>query len=498
MKQDTFSTRYIVKLVSSIIVALINALLQIYLPRALDVDMYGFYSYNLNVFTSVVVMANLSASNALVAKYSKRNDERGLIIFYLSFFFIVSLVLNIITALIILSGISTHIFGNQTAFLIMLGLNAAVLSKLLTDVTSMYDSMALSRFPAIMQVILKIVICLFITIGYFIGTLNLYLFYIVQGSMTAVIVFLLLFIFIKNHKKQFTFYKKKNIKGYIQEFYYFCKPLVILAFVSQGMVIIKNWTLLNYSGETEQAMFGVALQLNILFTYIFSPYAELSKREFAVIADDLESLGQRLVQAYRIMFWLISYFAIFTLIYANWIIPVLFTSKYEAAIPVTRLMMLYTIYQAWGQISGSYLLGTEKTGIQASLGLAGEILSLGMMFLFQMPNRIFPSGFGAMGIALNYSIVNIVSTSLIVVICMKSVKQSLFALVRLQFIALSLCLFASMIIKIFVDMIFPNSFLLFKIICAGLLYTLVILGVLKMRPNFFGLSQESLYNIFKR
>ncbi|MBO6214740.1 MAG: hypothetical protein J6N76_04300, partial [Lachnospiraceae bacterium] len=100
MKQDRFAGRYIIKLISSVAIAALNVAVQLILPRALSVEEYGYYSYNLNMFTSAVVMANLSASNAMVAKFSKRNEELGIVDFYLGFYAVVAVVLNIGVALL--------------------------------------------------------------------------------------------------------------------------------------------------------------------------------------------------------------------------------------------------------------------------------------------------------------------------------------------------------------------------------------------------------------
>lgn len=60
--------------------------------------------------------------------------------------------------------------------------------------------------------------------------------------------------------------------------------------ISQITVIIMNWALMKWSGATEQAIFEAAWQLNMLVGYVFSPYAELSKREFAVLYNDRDHL----------------------------------------------------------------------------------------------------------------------------------------------------------------------------------------------------------------
>ena len=95
MKRDEFKERYVIKLASSVLLVILNAFIQLILPRAFSVEEYGYYTYNLNVFMSVVNIATLSTQSALVSKLSKRNEEIGLILFYLKFYLIMALVLNL-------------------------------------------------------------------------------------------------------------------------------------------------------------------------------------------------------------------------------------------------------------------------------------------------------------------------------------------------------------------------------------------------------------------
>ncbi len=95
-----------IKIISSILIAGINIVIQMLLPRALSVAEYGYYSYNLNVFTSVVTMCTLSVPSALVSKFSKRSNEIGLVNFYFKFFLAMSLILNM--AIILLNVLCTY------------------------------------------------------------------------------------------------------------------------------------------------------------------------------------------------------------------------------------------------------------------------------------------------------------------------------------------------------------------------------------------------------
>ena len=212
MKQNDFKYRYIVKVLSSIGIAVLNMIIQFVLPRAFNIEEYGYYTYNLNVFTSIVTLANLSASNAFIAKYSKRNQEIGMIYFYLSFYGIVAIVLNVSVIFLYGIGAFSSTFAGQTLGIVMLGLETAIVLKLLTDCISIYDAAAISRFPAVLQILLKIIVSGAVIFGYLFGNLNLALFYIIQLSVTIVIVCILLYAIIKEQKKKYINYEKKFFK----------------------------------------------------------------------------------------------------------------------------------------------------------------------------------------------------------------------------------------------------------------------------------------------
>ncbi len=503
MRQDGFSGRYIIKLSSSIIIAGFNAIIQLLLPRVLSVDSYGLYSYNLNVFTSTVVLANLSASNAMVAKFSQRNEEKGIVCFYLRFFLVISILLNIsvIMLYIAVGDIRTY-FKGQTLFLILLGLNAAILNKLLSDVISMYDALAISRFPAFMQIGLKIMLCICICVGYFLGTLNLYIFYFFQTGITLLIAGLMLSALFREHKRRYADKYTSLNKKYGKEFFRFCKPLVLSSCWSQLMIIVMNSVLMKYAGESEQAMYGVALQINIVIGYVFSPYAELLKREFAVIVNDMEKIRSKLLLAMRHMFWLSAYFSVFILVCADWIIPFLFGIEYSGAISVTRFIMVYTIYQAWGQVGGSFLLATEQTKKQALFTSISQTFVVLGVIIFQIPNKLFPNGLGADGIGLNYMVSNFFSTIMVIAFCAYYSKIKYKETLAIQLKTLFCCVVAAVLSRWLVVFIIgdrlENFEIAIKIFFTGILYTSLIGGVIYKFPDTIGITKEMLLNAINK
>lgn len=500
MKQDNFKNRYILKIGSSIIVTVFNMIVQVILPRAFSVGEYGFYTYNLNVFTSVVVMANLSTSNALVAKFSKRNNEIGLVNFYLKYYICISILLNIAIILLYPAKILHDTFAGQSFFVVLLGIETALINKLFTDCISIYDASAISRFPAFMHVLLKAVVSLFVIGGYLLGRVNLIVFYVIQVIITSIIVIVLLWELIKDQKRRCPAKIDLGIKNYCREYIAYCQPLVLANVIAQIIVILMNWALMKWSGATEQAVFGVAWQLNTLVSYVFSPYAELSKREFAVICDDEEKLKHRFIQALKLMIWLTSYFAIFIVFMSEWILPIVYGDKYSGAEAVAALIMMYTIYQAWGQISGSYMLALEKTKGNAIISIIGQLLTFGFVFLFQIPNFIWPGGLGAVGIALNYLVTNIITTSISIGYISKTLKISCWKTLMIQFPPIIICTVYTLFLRMIMDSTIAGNTMFgyfIKTIVSGIFYTIGILSTIYIKPELLGISKGQLVQMLK-
>lgn len=497
MKQDEFRYRYIVKVGSSIAIALLNMIIQLILPRALSVEEYGYYTYNLNVFTSVVMLANLSTSNAFIAKYSKRNQEIGLIYFYLKFFAIVALGLNIAVFIFFKCGISGNAFAGQTIEIVLLGLEASIISKLLTDCISIYDAAAISRFPAILQIILKMTVSVVIVLGYFANRLDLTFFYITQTSITFLIIVILLYAIIMEQKRVYQDKIVHSTKEYIREFYVFCKPLVLATIVAQIFTIIMNWALMKWSGAVEQAMFGAAWQLNTLVGYVFSPYAELSKREFAIVSGEKKILTKKVDQAMKLMVWMTTYFAIFIAVNAEWILPIIYGDKYNDAKIVTGLIMIYTIYQAWGQITGAYLIALEKTKVNAVISILGQVMTIIFVILFQIPNVFFPNRLGALGIALNYLLTNIVTTYLSVIYIYYSLNMSCIRIFLNHLVPILLCSISAIFVRGICNELFQENSLMhfvIKTMISGIIYTGVFLGAIFIKPQLVGMDKRIFAN----
>ena len=190
---------------------------------------------------------------------------------------------------------------------------------------------------------------------------------------------------------------------------------------------------------------------------------------------------------------LTSFIVVFICIEVKNIIEIVYGDKYIGATSITVLIMLYTIFQSWGQIEGSYLYATENTKTNARIIILGQALTVIFVFLFQIPNFIWPKTIGGIGIALNYLLVNIISveTTLFIIsrkIGISFLKYNMFQIVLIIFLG-----GIGIITKLLLEEIWQCATwiqLVLQTISVGIVYTVTSLSLICIFPRIIGMSKN--------
>jgi len=309
----------------------------------------------------------------------------------------------------------------------------------------------------------------------------------------------LCFEFLKDFYQTNDIIKDNGIKSYIQEFYFFCKPLVIVTITAQLLNIYMDSILMKNSGPEIRAIYGAASQLNALLIFVFSPYAELSKREFAIKTDNTAELESYFMRSIKMVMWGTAFFAVFIAVFSDWIVPILFGEKYITARMSVIIIMIYTIFQAWGQVISSFLLSLERTKESAWLTVLTQVLLFIGTFLFLKPNFIFPSGLGAEGMALTRTVANVGYVLMMIVVVAKRFNYSL---LKMNLIYMESIAFFSLI-SIGIHLLFTkfNNLLespLLWVIISGIIYTVLTALLLYNYPHLIGFTKERIRKLVFR
>ena len=114
-----------------------------------------------------------------------------------------AILLNLSIIMLYSNRLLQNTFAGQTLFVVLLGLEASIVLHLHADSIGIFDALAVSRFPAVMQIILKVFMSVAIIISFLLGRLNLEAFYIIQALLTFVITFNMLHEIIKYQKQKY-------------------------------------------------------------------------------------------------------------------------------------------------------------------------------------------------------------------------------------------------------------------------------------------------------
>lgn len=493
--EDSFKKRYVIKLISTMVVVAANTSVQLILPRALSIKQYADYTYNLNVFTSVLAIAMLSMDGAFASKVSKRLKETRLILFYGKFLLLVALCLNIGICLVFAFGAGNVMFSNQNFGVVILALNASLSLKLFQEISSLYDCYALTRYSEPMISIEKVTLTVLVYFFYLNTFFNIKIFYLLQITLILLIGTCMLWWFYSHNKELFT-NMYGNEKTYTKEFYEYCRPMVVAAIVSNLLVIVSNWLLKTMGGNGEQAYYGVAWQLNSLIVYTFSPIIALLQREFSVRVNNKEILGDFYRKILKTTILVVCFFSCFVIINADIILNALFGEKYTGAVQVTRLIMFYTIFQAWGQVEGAMYTASERTKVYARITITMLIVSIGLVYLFQIPNFIWPNSLGSIGMGLQKAVGNSISAMVSVYYNCKYLKMKCYKHIKNSFFILTLFLGIAFVCRSIIDfagikvVIIYNP--LIQFIVYGCVYTAVCVIILFSFAKYFDLPLDKL------
>lgn len=160
--------------------------------------------------------------------------------YFFKILFLISILLNVTVYVLYVFESLEGVFASQTIYIVLLGLNAAILNQLVSIATGLYDALAIPRFPVITLLVQKVVLLILIFGVYAIGILNLEFYYGIQVVITLFTGVVLLITLIKEHRKHYLEFCTRSNLEYTCEFYKYCRPLVLASFMTQLMIMLRS------------------------------------------------------------------------------------------------------------------------------------------------------------------------------------------------------------------------------------------------------------------
>lgn len=500
MNKDSLSKRYAFKLGSSLLGIPLGLITSAIIPRALGPEGYGSFTFLQSSFQQFFSLFDSGTSTAFFTKISQRPDDEGLKVFYWRFFVMVICIVSILTIGTILSGYSGYILPKQKAEYIIYGLMFGALYWGNQITNKMIDAYSLTVKGEIVFILQRVVGVSFIVLLFLYEYLELRTYFYHQIVMMSVLFYGYAFVLRKHDVPVYPKMKlmMPELKKYISEMYKYASPLLFTSIYGFLLLFFDRWVLQAMYGSAEQGYFGLAFQINafcILFTASMVP---LLTRELSVAFgnNDTEGAKRIFTKITPVVYSVTAYFTIFLAMQAKNITHFFGGEAYNNAQYAVTLMILYTLTQSYGQLSGSYYYARAKTKTYRNIQITMQTIGLIYTFVLLAPEKYYGFNLGATGLSMKFFIHGFVTVNVLLFFITRQLGLSFVSLFFHQiYIALMFGVIAYLS-NMLIEMYFTNIIVSFLI--NGVLYSVICLIVFLFFPKLIGLEKEDIRFYFQK
>ena len=405
MNFASVKTRFLVSILANFVKSAVSFGTGLLIARSLMPSGYGDLTYLLGTFVAIRVLMDMGSSNAFYTLISQKTRGSK---FYLIYFvwlllqFTVSLMM--VAVLMPQSLIDRIWFGNSRQLIILALLAAFMQQQVWTTIIQLGES---SRQTVRVQVLGLLVIASHATV---IVILFLAQWLSVTAVLVAIIIEHLLAALISTKLLYGGLDIKKdvpdqNVKQILNEYWQFCRPLMLLAVVSFTYEFVDRWMLQRYAGSIEQGFYQISAQLAGISLLATSSILSIFWKEIS----EANALQNKARVAYlhkrvsRGLFFISATISCLMIPWAEELVTQLLGTAYTESWPIFAILLMYPIHQSLGQVNGAMFLACSHTKTFTAIAIFGQVASIPATYLLLAPDAgSFVPGlaFGALGLAI--------------------------------------------------------------------------------------------------
>jgi len=502
MSTDSLEKRYLTKLSANLTGLIIGLVSQAMIARGLGPKLYGDFGYLTNFFNRIINFFDMGTSIGFYTKLSQRQNDFGLVSFYISYAGLASIFVIVLTGLFHKTELYLTLLPDQIPFFIYL----AVLFGILTWVAKIFDKMADAyglTVPKEIAVILQKGLGLVVILILFISNqLNLTNFFFYHYFVLILLTIIIIIILGRNNHSLWRNWKlsRPEIKSYTREFYNYNYPLFIYGLVGLIVGILDRWLLQTFSGSIEQGYFWLSHKIAVVCFICTGAMTQLITREFAIAFDkkDIPEMARLFRRYIPMLYSIAAYFSCFIAVEAKKVALLMGGEKFQNAALAIMIMSLFPIHQTYGQLSGSVFYATGQTKLYRNIGVANMTAGIILAYFLLAPRTSMGLNAGSLGLAIKTVIMNIIGVNIQLYFNARFLNLSLWRYQAHQVISVGCLIGCALTAQLSVNKVFflPNKTLL-SFLLSGILYTILVLVLILAQPLVFGVKRQEIHSLIR-
>ena len=480
--------------------ALLSLLTTSYITRAVGPNLYGQFTYVLEVFSQIINFLSAGSSNALFVKVSQRQNEPKLVKFYLYILGVIFSINFVLIGVVYWFQLDDTLFINVSSQVVLITFFIAVsyfLNVVLRQLNDAFGFTSVAEYVFTIQKILSIFIVSFL---YYLNYLDILNFLIYSLSISVISMILWNYNLSMNDKSILRKSVRMNLtdfKIYFNEFYVYCSPLLVHSIVILMLLVGERWLLQNYGGSVEQGYFGLAYKIGAAIFIVSGALVPIFNREFSI------SWANRDVERCRHLFLTLvpSFFSVSAIISMFFclnseIVVGLFSGEgFKKSSQVVALMALYPIHQTYGQLLGTIYFSTDNTAAYRNVNVIFNVFAIILSLFLIGPREMYGLDLGSKGLALRLLIVQFLITNFYLFFCVKLMKINFWKLFLHQFIVVTTLFITAYLAKKVSSILHLNE--LHSLLTSFLLYSVIVSIIALNFPRLFYFNKAVIMNKIK-
>jgi O-antigen/teichoic acid export membrane protein len=490
--------RYFFKLIKSIIDAIINASMLLFVPNTLGPINYGNFNFIRDTFQSIIQTSDLNLGTAHNNAAARKVDSQIDTNFYFSFVFTIGIILLLFVSITTFFNFNKYLFPAQETKFIFLGSFLAYLMYFFTNLMGYSDSKTLTIGFEKRSIIINIILFSFFIFLFFYNHLNLTTFFIYRLSLYFILILSALFYFKINNSIDIKIINPfgYEFKNTLFKFLSFSGPLIFLSFFGLFFSFFDRWFLQIIDGSKSQGMYSLAFALSSIAGLFLSPFTPLVMQ--TVAKADEEKDDNLIISTFsnvKLLYLISVFLSLFFIFHVDQILQLTGGSNYNFGKATIMIMFLHPMHVVYGQIAGGTLIALQKTKLYTNISIYTTILGFFITYFLIAPvNFAIPGfGFNSFGLALKVVIHQFIAVNIQTFFICKYLKISYFNFLKSQFLIPIPIIFIAIFEYYFLNKFYVNTSIIriiISLIESISIWVILIVILIFINPKLFFINKN--------
>ena len=455
------------KLLANLATVPVYLVMEAILPRALGPSVYGNFNFAISVFTQFTTFLDMGTSTCFYNALSRRQDEHGLVAFYLRVTGLVLLVTLAAGCLLLVPRLGSMILPDVPGWYAPLAALYGFLMWASRVARSMNDALGLTVAGEAVRSVMNLTGAVLLLMLFWLGFIHAGTLFALHYFMLGGMVLGCLAIMRRCWPGAHLSLPPGALRAYRLEFTAYSAPLFVQALLTAAGLAAERWLLQWFEGSVQQGYFALSQRVSMACFMFVSAMTPLLMRELAIAwgRDDRAHMGRLVARFAPMLFAVAAWFSSFTFMEASALVRFFGGAQFAAALLPVQIMALYPAHQVYGQLASSVFHATGKTVTLRNMALAETLAGFALVWFLLAPPELYGLQLGATGLALKTVILQFVSVNVLLWLAARLIPLGFWRNLALQGLILGSFLMLAWLCRLTSSQIIdPDSF-------GGLIFT---------------------------